>query len=96
MARFPEVSDCYDPVRQEEQRQNAWDKFADTLPVCTLCHRRLYPGDKFHTASYQELNATIMRDDTAAQVWKVIPKTNFDTEDAAVSFIRAYLGGVAE
>lgn len=52
MARFPEVSDCYDPVRQEEQRQNAWDKFADTLPVCTLCHRRLYPGDKFHTASY--------------------------------------------
>lgn len=46
------LPDCYDPVCQEEQRQQEWDAYADTLPVCALCHRRLYPGDKFHTAWY--------------------------------------------
>lgn len=44
--------DCYDPVYQEERRQAEWDRFAEHLPVCTLCRRRLYPGDKFHTACY--------------------------------------------
>ena len=44
--------DCYDPVFQEERRQKEWDEYADTLLVCTLCKRKLYPGDKFHTASY--------------------------------------------
>lgn len=43
----------------------------------------------------QELNATIMRDDTADKVWKIIPKTNYDTEDEAVAFIKAILGGNA-
>ena len=46
------IPDCYDPVFQEERREAEWDAFADTLPVCTLCHRKLYPGDKFHTASH--------------------------------------------
>lgn len=46
------IPDCYDPVRQEEERQREWDEYADTLPVCTLCRRRLYPGDKFHTACH--------------------------------------------
>lgn len=46
------IPDCCDPVYQEERRQAEWDEFADTLPVCTLCRRRLYPGDKFHTAHY--------------------------------------------
>lgn len=46
------IPDCYDPQIQEDHRQRQWDEFADTLPVCTLCRRRLYPGDKFHTASF--------------------------------------------
>lgn len=70
-------------------------------PVILVKARFEIPADAAETQEEsrswqdQELNATIMRDDTAAQVWKVIPKTNFDTEDAAVSFIRSYLGGVA-
>lgn len=47
------LPDCYDPVYQEERRQQEWDEYADALPVCTLCRRRLYPGDKFRTARYQ-------------------------------------------
>ncbi len=43
------LPDCYDPACQEDQRQAEWDEYADTLPVCTACRRRLYPGDKFHT-----------------------------------------------
>lgn len=43
----------------------------------------------------QELNATLLADDTANHRWKYIPKTNFATEQAAVDFIRAFLGGVS-
>lgn len=43
------LPDSYDPVFQEERRQLEWDEFAGTLPVCALCQRRLYPGDKYHT-----------------------------------------------
>lgn len=46
------LPDCYDPAAQEDRRQQEWDEFADMLPVCTLCRRRLYPGDKFHTAKH--------------------------------------------
>lgn len=44
------IPDCYEPYFQEEQMQKELDDLADMLPVCTLCRRRLYPGDKFHTA----------------------------------------------
>lgn len=47
------IPDCYDPVYQEDRRQAEWDDIAEDLPVCALCGRRLYPGDRFHTASYQ-------------------------------------------
>jgi len=47
------LPDCNDPVFQAEIRERLWDEFADTLPVCTLCWRRLYPGDKFHATSHQ-------------------------------------------
>jgi len=48
----------------------------------------------------QELNATLLRDDTAKHNWKIIPKTNFATEEEAVAYIRKKLnytapGGVA-
>ena len=46
------MPDCYDPAYQEDRRQAEWDRFVEDLPVCTLCRRRLYPGDKFHTARY--------------------------------------------
>ena len=42
----------------------------------------------------QELEATLLRDDTDEQNWKVIPKINFDTEEEAVAFIQAFLGGI--
>ena len=47
------IPDSYDPVYQAERREAEWDEYADTLPVCALCGRMLYPGDKFHTARYQ-------------------------------------------
>ena len=43
----------------------------------------------------QNLDATILRDDTAARNWKTIPKENFATEEEAVAFILAVLGGVS-
>ena len=43
----------------------------------------------------QELEATILRDDTVEKNWKIIPKTNFATEDEAVAYIVAKLGGKA-
>lgn len=44
------IPDCYDPVAQEERRQTRWDRAVDKLPMCTLCRKKLFPGDKFHTA----------------------------------------------
>lgn len=43
----------------------------------------------------QELEATLTRDESSEKNWKMIPKTNYATEDEAVEFIRAFLGGVA-
>lgn len=43
----------------------------------------------------QELSATIMRDDTSKKNWKIIPKENYPTEEAAVAFIKGILGGAA-
>jgi hypothetical protein len=46
------IPDCYDPVCQEEQRQKEWDEFAEGLPTCHLCRRRLYPGMRYHVANF--------------------------------------------
>lgn len=43
----------------------------------------------------QELVATLLRDDSAKMDWKIIPKTNFATEEEAVAYIVAKLGGNA-
>ena len=45
-----EIPDCYDPVRQEEERQADWDRFVEKLPVCTLCRKTILPGGRMHTA----------------------------------------------
>lgn len=42
-----------EPFEIAEHREAAWDRFAQTLPVCALCRRKLYPGDKFHKAYHQ-------------------------------------------
>ena len=44
------IPNCYDPAEQEDHRQADWDRFADRLPVCALCQKKLFPGDKFHAA----------------------------------------------
>ena len=59
MQRIP---DCYDPAVQEEQRQAEWDKLLEILPVCTLCRKRLFPGEKFHTASYMVVCAECLEE----------------------------------
>lgn len=64
---MPIIPDCYDPVRQAERREAEWDNFIEKLPACTLCRKTLFPGEKFHTASYmivchscvEELNENI-------------------------------------
>ncbi len=50
MARNPEIPNCYDPIHQAEQREAAWDRLIKDIPVCTLCRKQIFPGDKFHTA----------------------------------------------
>lgn len=47
------IPDCYDSVRQAEIREASWDGYLASLPVCTLCRRKLFPGTQFHTARYQ-------------------------------------------
>lgn len=41
----------------------------------------------------QPLEANIHRDDTAKKDWKIIPATNFATEEEAVAYINMKLGG---
>ena len=41
----------------------------------------------------QDIDFTIMRDDSAKNRWKIIPKTLFTTESAAVAFVKKALGG---
>lgn len=43
----------------------------------------------------QELNATLLRDDSPKHIWKIIPKDNFPSEDAAVDYIRKKLNYTA-
>lgn len=43
----------------------------------------------------QELEATLMRDDTAAHNWKRVSETGFATEDEAFAVLQAILGGAA-
>lgn len=43
----------------------------------------------------QDLEAVIMRDDTAEANWKIIPAENMASEEEAVAFIKAVLGGAA-
>lgn len=45
------LPDCYDPVGQEERRQQVWDRFARRLPVCSCCAHTIYPGDRFYERS---------------------------------------------
>ena len=40
----------------------------------------------------QTLDYNILRDDSAKKVWKIVPKTLFTTEAAAVTFIKKALG----
>jgi hypothetical protein len=42
------IPDCYDPVRQEEDRQRAWDETLARCPVCALCGRIIRPGEVVH------------------------------------------------
>lgn len=70
-------------------------------PIILTKIRFAIPGDSAETQEdvigwqTQELSATIMRDDTANHNWKMIPKQNFETEEAAIAFIQAVLGGAA-
>ena len=50
MAR-PIIPNCYDPIYQAEQREAAWDRLVENLPVCTLCRKTVFPGGKLHTAN---------------------------------------------
>lgn len=42
------IPDCYDPVYQEERRQDYYDKWIQRLPVCDCCGSRIYPGCQFY------------------------------------------------
>lgn len=44
----------------------------------------------------QGITASLMRDDTSEENWKIIPKEAYPTEEAAVAFIVAMLGGAAK
>lgn len=65
-----------------------------------LCKCRCkVPGDDASTQEdqidwqTQDIDFTIMRDDSTKNRWKVIPKKLFETENDAVAFIKKVLGG---
>ena len=66
--------------------------------VFTKCRCKV-PGDDVSTQEdqidwqTQDIDFTIMRDDSAKNRWKVIPKTLFTSEADAVAFIKKVLGG---
>lgn len=70
-------------------------------PIILLKTRFAVPADAAETQEEnvnwqtQSLEATIMRDDTAKENWKVIPKINYATEEEAVAYIIAKLGGAS-
>lgn len=37
-----------EPWQQEEQRQKAWDKVVEDLPVCGCCEHSVYPNDIYY------------------------------------------------
>lgn len=41
------MPDFSDPVRQAEEREEAWDCFVEDLPICRCCGRSVYPGDHY-------------------------------------------------
>lgn len=70
-------------------------------PVILTKTRFAVPADAAETQEEginwqdQDLEAMIMRDDTAEANWKIIPAENMTTEEEAVAFIKAVLGGAA-
>lgn len=66
--------------------------------IFTKCRCKV-PGDDATTQEdqidwqTQDIDFTIMRDDSAKNRWKIIPKTLFTTESTAVAFIEKALGG---
>ena len=65
-----------------------------------LCKCRCkVPGDDASTQEdqidwqTQDIDFTIMRDDSTKNRWKIIPKKLFETENDAVAFIKKVLGG---
>lgn len=65
-----------------------------------LCKCRCkVPGDDASTQEdqidwqTQDIDFTIMRDDSTKNRWKIIPKKLFETENNAVAFIKKALGG---
>lgn len=65
-----------------------------------LCKCRCkVPGDDASTQEdqidwqTQDIDFTIMRDDSTKNRWKIIPKKLFETENDAVAFIKKALGG---
>lgn len=66
--------------------------------IMTKCRCKV-PGDDASTQEEQidwqtqDIDFTILRDDSEKNLWKVIPKELFATENEATAFIKAYLGG---
>lgn len=65
-----------------------------------LCKCRCkVPGDDASTQEdqidwqTQDIDFTIMRDDSTKNRWKIIPKKLFETENDAIAFIKKVLGG---
>ena len=47
------IPDCYDPVRQEENRQAMADKLWKSLPKCIICGSAIFPG-AVYTEAYNK------------------------------------------
>jgi hypothetical protein len=41
------LPDCYDPVYQENRRQEKWDKHCEDFPHCCECGNSVYPYDTY-------------------------------------------------
>lgn len=55
------IPDCYDPVFQAEQLAREQDLYMDSLPECSICEGRIYPGKAIFFLRYKRQDLTLCR-----------------------------------
>ena len=52
---------CYDPVFQAEQLAREQDLYMDSLPECSVCSGKIYPGNAFFSLRFRKQDMKLCR-----------------------------------